>query len=67
MTTTYVMATTYENGKTEVVFKKIEKKKKTKGVINENYCHADMDGDCCWKGCPQIRDGEPKKVDGTAL
>jgi hypothetical protein len=20
-------------------------------------CHADRDGDCVWKGCPQIRDG----------
>jgi hypothetical protein len=25
------------------------------------YCHADSDGDCEWEGCPQKRDGEPKK------
>lgn len=24
-------------------------------------CHADGDGDCTWKHCPQLRDGEPKK------
>jgi len=23
------------------------------------FCHAHLDGDCAWKGCPQIRDGEP--------
>jgi hypothetical protein len=25
------------------------------------WCHAAQDGDCSWKGCPQIRDGEPNK------
>jgi hypothetical protein len=24
-------------------------------------CHADSDGDCDWKNCPQLRDGEPRK------
>jgi hypothetical protein len=24
-------------------------------------CHAAMDGDCYWSGCPQLRDGEPQK------
>lgn len=27
----------------------------------EDYCHADMDGECSWPGCPQLRDGEPMK------
>lgn len=26
-----------------------------------NGCHAQQDGDCTWKECPQLRDGEPKK------
>jgi len=25
-------------------------------------CHADRDGDCSWRECPQLRDGEPKKT-----
>ena len=24
-------------------------------------CHAQMDGDCVWEKCPQLRDGEPAK------
>lgn len=24
-------------------------------------CHADSDGDCNWRQCPQLRDGEPRK------
>ena len=24
-------------------------------------CRANRDGDCSWNGCPQTRDGEPKK------
>ena len=24
-------------------------------------CHAGQDGDCIWKECPQLRDGEPVK------
>lgn len=24
-------------------------------------CHADEDGECTWKDCPQLRDGEPMK------
>jgi len=28
-------------------------------VQNENYCHAGRDGECCWVGCPQLRDNEP--------
>lgn len=24
-------------------------------------CHADDDGDCEWRECPQLRDGEPAK------
>lgn len=24
-------------------------------------CQADRDGDCHWKHCPQLRDGEPKR------
>lgn len=23
-------------------------------------CHADMDGDCEWEHCPQLRDNEPR-------
>ena len=25
------------------------------------YCQAARDGDCSWRACPQLRDGEPKK------
>lgn len=25
------------------------------------HCHSDTDGDCYWKGCPQLKDDEPKK------
>lgn len=25
-------------------------------------CRAGRDGDCSWKGCPQIKDGEPAKT-----
>lgn len=24
-------------------------------------CHAQMDGDCEWIDCPQLRDGEPER------
>lgn len=30
-------------------------------LADEGHCMADADGDCVWKGCPQIRDGEPMK------
>ena len=26
------------------------------------YCRAAQDGDCIWDGCPQERDGEPRKT-----
>ncbi len=26
-----------------------------------DYCHANRDGECDWKDCPQLRDGEPPK------
>ena len=25
-------------------------------------CHSHEDGDCYWKGCPQLRDKEPEKT-----
>lgn len=25
-------------------------------------CHAGRDGDCSWKGCPQLRDNEPEST-----
>ena len=25
------------------------------------FCHADRDGDCGWRFCPQLRDGEPAR------
>lgn len=28
--------------------------------VDSKECHAHMDGDCYWKRCPQIRDGEPQ-------
>lgn len=32
--------------------------------MNDQYdkerCHADRDGDCSHRNCPQIRDGEPE-------
>jgi len=27
-----------------------------------NRCHGHEDGDCFWKDCPQLRDGEPAKT-----
>lgn len=31
--------------------------------LGTTACHATYDdGYCCWIGCPQIRDGEPKKT-----
>jgi hypothetical protein len=30
-------------------------------VVSAPHCHADSDGECTWDGCPQLRDGEPKK------
>ena len=27
-----------------------------------SYCYADRDGDCSWKDCPQLKDGEPMKT-----
>jgi hypothetical protein len=29
---------------------------------DEGHCMANRDGDCDWSGCPQIRDGEPRKT-----
>lgn len=29
---------------------------------SECYCHAGKDGECSWVGCPQLKDGEPKKT-----
>jgi len=29
---------------------------------NNQYCHANNDGDCYWKNCPQLKDGEPEKT-----
>jgi len=31
------------------------------GAHDEPACHAGMDGECYWIGCPQLRDGEPEK------
>ena len=25
-------------------------------------CHADRDGDCDWRHCPQLRDNEPAET-----
>lgn len=36
-------------------FKKIKKNK------SMQFCHAANDGECIWKNCPQLRDGEPEK------
>lgn len=30
-------------------------------ATEQTRCHADIDGDCEWSGCPQLRDGEPDK------
>jgi len=27
----------------------------------KDQCHASSDGECHWKDCPQINDGEPRK------
>lgn len=29
-------------------------------MLTEAYCHADRDGDCSWKECPQLADNEPE-------
>lgn len=26
---------------------------------NSSACHADQDGECSWRRCPQLRDNEP--------
>lgn len=26
-------------------------------------CHADRDGDCTWRLCPQLKDHEPARTD----
>lgn len=36
-------------------------KQTTKQVKQRLVCHADRDGECTWKQCPQNRDSEPKK------
>jgi hypothetical protein len=30
-------------------------------IPSDEFCHADRDGDCNHKDCPQLRDGEPHK------
>ena len=30
--------------------------------LNLPRCHAASDGECTWKHCPQLREGEPKKT-----
>lgn len=32
-----------------------------KGAPHTDRCKADRDGECDWAGCPQLRDGEPKR------
>jgi len=32
----------------------------TQSSVSEEQCHAARDGDCIWKNCPQLRDGEPR-------
>jgi|GEM_PF-5987150 hypothetical protein len=29
-------------------------------ATEQEFCHADRDGDCEHADCPQLRDGEPK-------
>lgn len=31
-------------------------------MSEKETCHAGTDGDCNWKNCPQICDGEPEKT-----
>ena len=31
--------------------------------VRTTACHAGSDGDCYWKKCPQLRDGEPERSD----
>ena len=33
----------------------------TEAKAPEPHCQAGKDGDCIWKGCPQLRDDEPVK------
>lgn len=33
----------------------------TTNTIEVERCHANRDGDCSHKNCPQLRDGEPEK------
>ncbi len=30
-------------------------------VYQPNDCHGREDGECHWKRCPQLRDGEPER------
>lgn len=32
-----------------------------KPEVDDGRCHSNCDGDCEWKFCPQLRDGEPHK------
>lgn len=34
---------------------------KEKPSSQAESCHADRDGECKWRRCPQLRDGEPEK------
>lgn len=29
-------------------------------AMGKGRCRSDADGECTWKGCPQLRDGEPR-------
>jgi hypothetical protein len=33
----------------------------TESLKPVDQCHADRDGDCDWKECPQLREGEPER------
>jgi hypothetical protein len=42
------------------VFKKLTPYQEA--LAAEGHCMATRDdGDCTWEGCPQLRDGEPKR------
>lgn len=43
-------------GEYEVTVRRVPKKE-----LDLLHCHAGSDGECNWKSCPQLRDGEPKK------
>lgn len=53
-----------DNARLRDVLRAVEADKERRDWLEKtrSWCHAGRDGDCGWKDCPQIRDGEPHKT-----